>query len=824
MSSTTSTATGGSTYDAPVIQTSALTIGSATVTGISNDPTNGSSTNLTTAAALSQAVGTMTAYVNTSIQNFLTGMDGEVVITQSLVDASFATTTADPTLGWLITNWTIASGVASISNSASFTNNALAIPVGRYPNAGYYLLSFTVSAAAGTLQIVQNGTVIDSITAAGSYQYLVNITNALTDNVSFVASNVPSGATLSLTTPSLNGISSDLYNFVDSMIAQISGNVTQADVNTSINDALAAHLAATNPHKITVALIGAAPAIHYHPQYALITDIPSLAPTKPFLPNKVLTSMPAYVPDIISGGMDLYLSTTLKTAALFHNSASNYDITSGYLTSTIAPATGVLIDAIPSLVGTSATPTAVFNLNPTGTVALTLTYRLVRPRSIASVTVYSQNNTSSSPVLYNITNANVIVGTTTNAVVIPAATGMSSATTTFADVVTDTIVVTATGYSNTTNALYDFTMGFSATFSDIGTIAGDHIAISGDTVVSLNYSADTTSLAAGADLSVNTASVVAGHNYYVALRTDDGVTPVAELFATPPNLDMNRQTYVYSLAEMTGTPDPYYGAVTVAGLSSSALSIYTNSPHYTKTPTSYLAATANTVSIAHEFNYDQVIDHIQILLPNTLASGYAYPATATLVLNTTTGSQTIPLTINLSDTSIVNAASAGSNAIVATLGLAIESGSLLSYGTISGYTLTLTTSSGSTLLALNSVNVGISCIAYDNTNNTWSDGVVRTFVGSFQSNSSGFYTVSPMPVGDECRIPLNNLNPTTFYSQYAVPNPFICRDVRASLISAVGGLSDARVASPAGIGIHRDQIDYLTYDSGIYMAQIRKTI
>lgn len=822
--STTTTTTGGSTYDAPIIMTNSLTIGSATVTGISSDPTNGSTSNLTTAAALSQAVGTMTAFVNTSIQNFLTGMGGEVVITQSLVDPGFATTAVSSTLGWLITNWTVASGVASISNSASFTTNALAVPAGRYPNAGYYLLSFTVTAITGTLQIVLNGTVLDSITALGSYQYIVNITNALTDNLSFVALNVPSGSTLSLTTPSLNGLSEDLYNFVESMIIQIGGGVTLTEVNTSINDAMAAHLAATNPHKITVALIGAAPAIHYHPQYALITDIPSLAPTTPFLPNKVLTSMPAYVPDIVAGGADLYLSTTLKNAALFHNSASNYDITSGYLMSTIAPATGVLIDAIPSLVGTSATPTAVFTLNPTGATILTLTYRLARPRAVSSVTVYSQNNTGSNPVLYNITNANVTVGTTTNAVVIPAATGMSSIATTFADVVTDTIVVTATGFSNTTNGLYDFTMGFSATFSDVGTTTGAKMAISSDTVVSLNYNANITSLAAGADLSVNTTAVVSGHNYYVALRTDDGTTPIAELFATPPNLDMNQQTYVYALSEMAGTPDPYYGAVTVTGLSSSALSVYTNSPYYTKTPTSYLAATANTVTIAHAFNYDQILDHIQILLPNTLASGYDYPSTATLVLNTTSGSQTIPLTINLSDTSIVNATSAGSNAIVATLGLAVESGSLLSYGSISGYTLTLATSSGSTLLALNSVNVGISCISYDNTNNTWSDGVARTFIGSFQSNSAGFYTVSPMPVGEECRVPLNNFNPTTFYSSYAVSNPFICRDVKASLISAVGGLSDARVASPAGIGVHRDQIDYLTYDSGIYMAQIRKTI
>ena len=786
MSSSISGASAGSVYGVDVFAKS-LNIGSKSILNITDDPTVNDTQTLITSVALNAAVNNLIQNIQQNVSNVLNGLDGQVVITQNLVDPGFALLANNPTLGWNDTGWTVSNNEATISTTTTFpVNNNLAVPPGRYPNTGVYLFSVTVSQiSVATLSVVFNNTAIGTITTPGTYNFSITVNNTLTSTLTLVASGAAD--TIVLTNTSLYGINNNLYNFLTLVAEQFASQASNVQVQADITAAINAHLAATNPHHITTAMIGAAPLVHYHPQYALLSQLSDDV----VLPNTIVKSPNAFIPQIVPGSNLIRNSTILLTKNLNHNSIIQYSPQSGYITTNVNGTTPLVL----AIVYSESSPTEPYTLfDYNASMLPNITYQFNRPRMVSEVILYTLTNTS----ITSVTQATVTIGTTSVVVnITPGVAGtIVSGTAIFNDLIASEVSITVTSVNDTTQP--SIALGFVVSFYDTDT---QDLAIATDTVIALNYNNRITTISpAASGLPINTSSVIVDHEYLVSARTTDGVTLTTELLAICPNYGDLSVNYQYPLKDINSDTDPYYGSIVMTGVTQT-----TGSYHNIYTSENAITTNSSSISLTQTFNTALILDHINIYIPLTLAAGLNYPTNIALILNFPNNTtQTIPVTPNLFTCDPSN-------------GYYITNVSLLSYGAISSFEIQLNTTAGNNCV-LSYVEVGIPCLVYDPSQNIWSDGISRKIVGAFTKLLNGTYKIINQPVGTSCIIPVNDFTACVFYNYYTVDNPFKHTNIDVTTLTSFGVVtSDITVVS-----ITNRTITILCTTAGVYFLNVRQ--
>lgn len=733
---------GGITVQDVVANT--FTMGPKEVTSITDDPTTGSPEALVTGAALSTAVAGLINAIQQNVQNVLTGLDGEVVLTQNLVNPTFRLTTQDPLLGWTTVGWQNPGVTASISNpSGTFsTPNKFSVPPGRYPNTGVYFLMITTSAVSGNLAVVLNNTTIGTITSPGEYNFAFTVNNALTTTLDLVATGIAAGHSIILTNAVLTGINPVLYNLLQFITEQFTGSNQSAEIAAAVAAALAEAESFTTDAIVTynTTLLGEANPL---PQYVLASFLSDSA----ILPDVVVYSPDAYVPPGIPGYRKLRSSTILKTATLDHISQSTYSAQSGYFTSTGATTTP-LVNAVKNS-GTSPTePTTEFVLIPGSYPSITYTF--AKPRLLSEVVLFTGLQSG----VACVTQATIAAGGITRTVnITPGAINtVVSGNGIFDNVLVSSFVITVLAVNDTTKS--NFSLGFDVIFADT---AGQDIAISSGTTVAFNYGGQVIGVTTTADIPINVSSIISGHDYTLTVKTTDGVAVVPEILSITPTLGDGSGIYKYPFDEFTSNSDPYYGTTAIVGVSSGAnnYEIYTGF--------GAVVFNSNYVTVTQTLVAYNTIDHLNLRFPVTLPGGAGYPTSITVNVTQaggTTTALTIPAVWN------VDELSTDYSILVP----------LLSYGPLSSFQVILV-SAGGTTVALDKIDVAVPCLAYDTTKHTWSDGAYRKTVGNFTLLANGEYLVSSRPVGTECVVAVNDLLPTAFYSEYTIVNPFKTKNI-----------------------------------------------
>lgn len=736
-----------------------FTLNSIQVTGIANDPTIGSSADLVTGAALSTAVATLVASIQTNVQNVLNGVDGQVVLTQNLISSVFATTTTDSVLGWtMVGGWQNTNDTAVISNPLGTfaTTNNVSIPSSRYPNTGMYLLTFTVTTLSGSIDVVFNNTTIATITATGTYNYLVTVTNTLNTTLNLVAVDVSVGGSTVLSSPQLTGINQALYNTIYYISNELVDSINSSGITSAVATALqTAETFATNA--VTTSMDAHLEAANPHPQYALLANLSNTT----ILPDIITISPDAYVPYDIPGFKRLKSSTILKTSILNHISNSSYCAQSGYLTSNTVTSLP-LAEAVINSNTTENTAFTLFNLDANALPILNYTFN--QSRVVSQVILYTKIDTD----VTCVTQASITVNGTTDTITItPGDSGVIiTENALFSDITTNEIIITVLSVDDVTQP--SIALGFSVLFD---TPTGKNLVISGDTSVSINYNGQCKPVAVGSDIGIATATLIYDHQYTVSLTTTDGVTLTPEILSISPNFGEGALLYKYVFDYLTSDSDPYYGTVSITGTSADT------NYHEIYTIDGAITANSNEIVLTQTFANDPypnnyiTIDHINLRFPETLASGFGYPTTITITVVQSTGTSVpITLTPNFSYDGFSTEWSVTE--------------SLLSYGPLSSFTIDLVSASG-TNCGLNKIDVAIPCLAYDTSTHLWSDGTIRKVIGCFTPFSNGIIQVLSQPTGTECVVPVNDLLETDLYTNYTINNPFQTSNIEIIPLDAI---------------------------------------
>lgn len=215
------------------VNTNALGLGQTTVNNITYDSKDRRATSLPASIALTDLVS--------DIVEYMPGGSGSgsntwsSVFTASYVNKTFAPLVNDATKGWEVTGWTTSPSYTSITNKPTtgyVSNNKLAIPVGRVPKVGTYLLVVTASElpSGSAVDVYVNAERIQSLTTIGNHSIVVSITNTAVDKVFLTARGLGVNDTIKLSYTYYVGVQSELVDYVASTLQQALGNFQDAAV------------------------------------------------------------------------------------------------------------------------------------------------------------------------------------------------------------------------------------------------------------------------------------------------------------------------------------------------------------------------------------------------------------------------------------------------------------------------------------------------------------------------------------------------------------------------------------------------------------------
>ena len=208
------------------------------------------------------------------------------VISQSITEPYFTDTN-----DWVLTNWAIAD--EKMRYAGGVVDNSLVINNALYPAVGnYYLLIKVTALPSGQLELYKNDEWIGTISAAGAYYKEFTIEKTATDTIRLVAVGVSAGEEVVLDSYGVYFIADRFYNYVFNLVKRLAtvdatGFVTVENFNHTLEiftqqfqqatnmylEQLRKHEQAKNPHNITPAMIGAAPADHKHDEYLTKTSV-----------------------------------------------------------------------------------------------------------------------------------------------------------------------------------------------------------------------------------------------------------------------------------------------------------------------------------------------------------------------------------------------------------------------------------------------------------------------------------------------------------------------------------------------------------------------
>lgn len=495
------------------VSTNALTMAGQTADGIATDldHPSGNPDDLAFAAAVK------TALDNLAIQLRLEMASNAVqAFTPNLVSAIFDTLADDADLGWDISSdYTNSAGTLELQNVDGIgydAANYIKMPVGRFEFIGRHLLAVTLTELSGTVDVILNGTVIETLTSTGEHNVGFTVSNQASDQIQFRCNDVAVGESTQLADVYVVGVLDQLVDFVLQYLR---------------DDARYARAVERGGLSI--------------PTNMLIDATTGRAP-------RGVTEAP---PIIV---MSKYLS---------HASGGLFDVNTGYLTSSV-PSTDLANAVDVTLAATS----RIAHFSAENGLA-TLTYRMHTQRLVESVQLHVDDagiGTQIDTVTVTVNGQDHVIDLAAIRPAGDAATWIHSFTIPGGAVLDNAITIDVTA---TAAASGSYALGFGVTFADTNAdeltlMAGTAASVlDGDTLVNHSLSVP---------IGIPTAGMVADHRYTAALNfTDMSV----EVNPTYPVHSDGVDQFSYPLAYQPSHTE-YYGttAVNSGALSGSAIDIH----------------------------------------------------------------------------------------------------------------------------------------------------------------------------------------------------------------------------------------------------------
>ena len=226
----------------------------------------------------------------TKVYNLVNGdnsfLDDLTVMSTSIVD-KYLETTDD----WVLSNWVLQDG--SLRGAGGYTDNYAQFNHVNFKRAGIYFLAFTVTnLPSGKIEVYLNDEWLDTADSTTIYFKEVEITDITKDRLYFKAVNVTIDETVEISTVALYYIADRFYDYLVNKVKSLAtvdaeNFITKEQFNKYAEDLiiqfnlvtnrylenLKQHLEATNPHKITPDMIGAAPTNHEHDNYLTKSEL-----------------------------------------------------------------------------------------------------------------------------------------------------------------------------------------------------------------------------------------------------------------------------------------------------------------------------------------------------------------------------------------------------------------------------------------------------------------------------------------------------------------------------------------------------------------------
>lgn len=249
-----------------------------------NDTTN-STTGLMTYGALKNFIARIDEYEKI-LDGDSTFMRNLVVMSDSLINPYF-----DVPDDWVLKNWVIQDN--ALIGAGGYTDNSATINHLRLTQKGIYFLAMNVlELPSGQVDLYLNDTWLGTISETGIYFKEIEITSTDSDRIWLKLSNVSEEENIVFVNTALYYIAEKFYDYLDTKVRSLATvdaenfitkeafNHLTDELMTQFNlttnrylENLRLHIEAENPHHITPELIGAAPTEHEHDNYLTTSQL-----------------------------------------------------------------------------------------------------------------------------------------------------------------------------------------------------------------------------------------------------------------------------------------------------------------------------------------------------------------------------------------------------------------------------------------------------------------------------------------------------------------------------------------------------------------------
>lgn len=689
----------------PKVITDDLQIGNQTIVGITSDPMSQAPDLLPSTMALSIAV--------TQLRDEMSGLvnpDGPG-FTDPIVDPQFTDNTVDPDLGWSIRGWTTDMTGTYITNAVSGgydPDNYLRVPAGKFTVAGTYFIVLTVPEIHGKIEVFQNSTSLGEVTQTGSHAFGVKINNPTAEEVTIVASDIPSGQRIRLTEGLVVGVPDLLAAYVEFKVVNVIRGL-ELVLDSDLQQAIAEHVAAADPHV----------------QYYRKTDA--------LIDRKANRSLPSYRAAAFSSSW-LRAPLTFRTARLCHAEKGPYDQASGRISSTVSP-TSPISDAVDAAMLESVRM-AFFPEE----FLTTLVYKLHETRAISAIDLYLDTASTR-----GITQVTIVAGSTTRTETIVPTGNHHTVTITFSSIaVTDTVIIIVDSLSSTGGVLAQYALGFDIVFGDVP---------SGIAVLRPSFTG--VSGSAGGAVTVSTVASTAISLLGLPYDKPYGISLVNNsqivVDAVPPQYSLDG-LYAYPLRELIHSESAYYGETEIDAPNDdypfdSPYEIYLTDRIEERFSSEGLILT-------HEYPNPVPLREIAIHLSNA-----EYLDDIVLAVTKSGGTVSSYTRTQFS----VSAHQDGS----ATFRLILPE----NFGTSTRVELSLVPLTGEAI-GIDHIDLGLAVASYDHGTCRWSDGSTRVFLGTIIPLLTGRCAIVPAPADGGVSLTVSGGERTPFGTVVRMPNPF----------------------------------------------------
>ena len=275
----------GAQLQSEEVVTSKITIGGISATGIADDVDTGNPDDLIKLQAMEYYLARLQEIYD-SLKPNSSFLQDITVFTPSLVDRNF-----NKAEDWVLKGWALTGNTAQHIGSGE---NSIAINLGVYPNAAanHYFVDIAVTSLPnGKLSLYVGDKLIKDYTSIGEYTVEVVISDP-SEYVSLVATGQDANDAVVISRFGFHYLTTTFVKYMVTKIRALatvdaSEYVLRDELDREFKDfaiqfetitnayleKLKAHQDAHNPHEITYSMIGAAPKIHEHEQYATKVEV-----------------------------------------------------------------------------------------------------------------------------------------------------------------------------------------------------------------------------------------------------------------------------------------------------------------------------------------------------------------------------------------------------------------------------------------------------------------------------------------------------------------------------------------------------------------------